>query len=143
MRPVEQRRDSGVERFERPCVVADVHVLGAVVEPDLPEHVGEVRVEGAAREHAAHRGLPRVAMRVDEPGQDELPGRVHHLGVSELERWADLDDLAVLDQDVGVRQLADVGIHRHDEPASNDQTLAHSSPPRLLCEVFINSVQRD
>ena len=165
VRPVEQRRDPGVERLERAGVVPDVDVLGPVVEPDLAEHVVEVGVERAAREHAAHRRLPRVPVRVDEARQHELPGRVDLLGIADVELRADLDDLPVLDQDVGVRDLADLRIHRHDKTASDDQTLAHRPapapakpapalllssveptlmfPPRVLREAFINTVQRD
>ena len=131
VRPVEQRRDAAVERLERAGVVADVDVLGAVVAADAAEHDREVVVERAAREDAADRRLPRVPVRVDEPRHDDHPGRVDLLRVGDVEAAPDLDDLAVLDEDVAVRDLADVGVHRDDEAVA-DQQAAASSCPLLL-----------
>ena len=47
VRPVEQRGDAPVERLERTCVVADVHVLRPVEAAYLAEHDREVVVERA------------------------------------------------------------------------------------------------
>ena len=54
-------------------------------------------------------------MRVDEARHDDHSGGVDLLCFGHLETTADLDDRAVLDEDVAVRDLADVGVHRDDE----------------------------
>ena len=83
VRPVEQRRDAGVERLERADQVRDVDVLGAVLDADVVEHPGEVLVERAAREDAAHRRLPRVPVGVDEARHDDHRVASIGLGVSD------------------------------------------------------------
>ena len=128
VRPVEQRRDAAVQCLERAGVVADVHVLRAVEAADLAEHHREVVVERAGRQHTAYRRLPRVAVRVDEAGHDDHPGRVDLLGVRYAEVWTDVHDDAVLDEDLAVRDLADVGVHRDDEPVPENEALrAHAT----------------
>ena len=99
-----------------PAWFADAHVLRAVVAADVSEHRGEVLVERAAREDAAHRRLPRVPVRVHESGHDDHPGRIDLLRVRYAEVGPDVHDDAVLDEDFAVRDLADVGVHRDDEP---------------------------
>ena len=46
-------------------------------------------------------------MGVDEARDDDVAGGVDDLGVGCRDVLADLDDLAVLDEHIGVRQLAD------------------------------------
>jgi hypothetical protein len=128
VRPVEQRRDTAVERLEGAGVVADVDVLRAVEAADLAEHDREVVVEGAGRQDAADGRLPRVPVRVDEARHHDHPCRVDLLGVGYRQAAADLDDLPVLDEDVRVRDVPDLGIHRDDEAVPDHQALcAHAS----------------
>jgi len=128
VRPVEQGRDAAVHGFERTGVVADVDVLGPVEAADLAEHDREVVVEGARRKDAAHRRLPRVPVRVDEARHHDHPGRVDLLRVRDAEVTADVDDLAVLDEDVAVRDVSEVGVHRDDKAVADQKPLrAHAS----------------
>ena len=137
VRPVEQRGDAGVERLERAHQVRDVDVLGAVLHADVVEHAGEVLVERAAREDAAHRRLPGVPVRVDEARHDDHPGGVDLFRIRRVEAAPDFDDLAVLHPDIAVGNLADVGIHRDDEAVADQKPLrAHASsiivvPPQV------------
>ena len=89
VRPVQQRRDAGVERLERADQVGGVDVVGAVLRADVVQHAGEVFIEGAAREDASHRRLPGVPVRVDESRHDDAVGRVDDFGVAGLDRAAD------------------------------------------------------
>ena len=127
VRPVEQRRDACVERLERAGVVADVDVLGTIEAPDLAEHDREVVVERARRQDAADRRLPGVPVGVDEAGHHDHPGGVDLLRVRDAEVRADVDDLAVLDEDLPIRKIADFGIDRDDEAVADQQPLrAHA-----------------
>ena len=128
VRPVEQRRHAAVQRFQRSGVVPDVDVHGPVVTADAAEHHGEVVVECATRQHAPHRRLPRVSVRVDEARHDDHPGRVDLFRFGHLETAPDLGNLAVFDQDVAVRHVADVWVHRDDEAVADQKPLrAHPS----------------
>jgi hypothetical protein len=66
------------------------------LEPDAAEVV-EQRPVGA---DAAHRGLPRVAVRVHEARQDEGAVRIQHPGVRHFRGRFDPGDAPVLDHDV-------------------------------------------
>ena len=101
--------------LERTGVVADVDVLRTVVAADAAEHDREVVVERAARQDAAHRRLPGVPMRVDEARHDDHSGGVDLLRVGHPRSRPTSTIVAVLDEDVAVRDLADVGVHRDDE----------------------------
>ena len=108
----------------------------------LPEHAGEVLVERAAREHAAHRRLPRVPVRVDEARASRASG-ASITSASPASSFGPISTIFPSSTRMSrVRQLADVRIHRHDKTAPDDQTLAHKFPP-VLREAFINGVQRD
>jgi hypothetical protein len=131
VRPVEERRHARVQRLERAGVVADVDVLRAVEAADLAEHDREVVVERAGGQHAADRRLPRVPVRVDEAGHHDHPGRVDLLGVRDPEIPPDVHDLAVLDENLAARDVADGRVHRDDEAVADQQPLrAHLSPYR-------------
>ena len=72
-------------------------------------------------------GLAQVHVHVDEPGADDLAGRVHDLGVGgRLEASSQPRDLAVLDEDV----LDSVdGVRRVDDAAAPEQEAHAPSPP--------------
>ena len=108
-------------------------VLGAVEAPDLAEHDREVVVERARRKHAADRRLPGMPVGVDEAGHHDHPGGVDLFRVRDAEVRADVDDLSVLDEDLSVRNVADVGIDRDDEAVADQKPLrAHG----LLLSLF-------
>ncbi len=86
---------------------------------DAAQHHGEVMVERAARENATNRRLPRVPVRVDEPGHHDHSRGVDLFGFGRLESASDLGDLAVLYEDVAVGNVADVGVHRDDEAVAD------------------------
>src|SRR5690349_12256136 len=81
VRPVDQRRDAGVEALQRPGVVGGVHVLGAVQGREGVQDLDEVVVQGGIGCRATDRGLPGVPVRVDEAGDDDEPFGVDDLGV--------------------------------------------------------------
>ena len=133
VRPVQQGRHAAVERLERPGVVADVDVFRAVMAAHASEHDREVMVERAAGEHTAHGRLPRVPVRVDESRHHDHPCRVDLLRTGRLETASDLDDLAVLDKHVAVRDVTDTGIHRDDE------SVLDAKPPRAHAVLLLGS----
>src|SRR4029079_2780766 len=75
------------------------------------------------REDAPDGRLPRMPVRVDEARHHDHVGRVDNLRVFHREAAPDLDDRAVLDEAVAVRDLADVGVHRDHEAVANEQSL--------------------
>jgi hypothetical protein len=104
---------------ERAGVVADVHVLGTIESSDLAEHDREVVVKRARRQDAADRRLPGVPVGVDETGHHDHPGGVDLLRIRDAEVGADVDDLAVFDEDLTIRKIADFGIDRDDEAVAD------------------------
>ena len=108
VRPVEERRDAGVDRLERAEVVPGVDVLRPVRGRELVEHEVEVAAEADVGRDPADHGLPRVPVRVDEAGDDDAAGRVDDLGVAGLERVADGRDPVVLDEDVAAVEVAEL-----------------------------------
>jgi hypothetical protein len=122
VRPVEERRNATVDGFERAHQVRDVDVLGAVLDADVVEHAGEVLIERAARQHAAHGRLPGVAVRVDEARHHDAIACVDDVRVrARLKILADRDDLGALDQHVRVRHVAELGVER-EHVATLDQS---------------------
>jgi hypothetical protein len=110
VREVEQGGDTAVERLQCAGVVAGVHVLGAVFARDLEPHAAEVVEQGPVGADAAHRGLPGVAMGVDEAGEHQHAGRIDDLRPGHRVRSPDLRDAAVLDHDVGVFEATVTGV---------------------------------
>ena len=127
VRPIEQRRDAGVQCLERAGVVPDVHVLWPVLSADPAEHDRQVVIERAAREHTSNRRLPCVPVRIHESREDDHSGRVNLLCARDVEPLPDHGDLAVLDDHVGVRDVPDVGVHRDDEAVTDHQAVCHVS----------------
>ena len=57
-----------------------------------------------------------MAVRVDEAGDDDVAGRVDHLGAVGRQAMSDGDDPVVLDQHVGIRHLAERRVLGEDDP---------------------------
>ena len=81
VRPVDQRRDAGVEALQRAGQVAGVDVLGPVQRREGVQDLDEVVVQRRVRRAVADRRLPRVPVGVDEAGDHDLPGAVDDLRV--------------------------------------------------------------
>src|SRR5207248_1560531 len=98
-----------------------------VVATDAAEHDREGVVERARGWDAPDRRLPRMAVRVDKARHHDHPGRVDDFRVGDVEAPADLDDLAVVDEDVAVRDVAHLRVHRDDEAIADQKPLrAHT-----------------
>ena len=122
VRPVDRRRDAGVERLDRRQQVARVDVLGTealAVFQVVPDEVLRERPVGAV---AAHGGLPHVPVGVDHAGQhDAARGVDLDRAVGHRQLRADgLDPLAD-DEDVGRGEDRVAGVHREHGPAPEDQ----------------------
>ena len=92
VRPVQQRGDARVERFDRAEQVAGIRVLGPVALAQPGVHAPQVVEQGPVGGDVVKRRLPRVAMGVDESGHHDHPGGVDLLGVPDLEVRPDGDD---------------------------------------------------
>jgi hypothetical protein len=123
VRPVDQRRDARVEALQRAGQVGRVDVLGPVERGERVEHLDEVVVERRVGGAAADRRLPGVPVGVDEAGHDEEALGLDDLGVGADVRL-DRDDLAVLDEDIGVGKVAQLRVNRQDV-ASVDECASH------------------
>ena len=110
VRPVEQRRDPGVDRAERRDEVADVGVLGSERRRELVQHVRDVARPTLERDvgaDVAQQAFPDVTVGVDEPGHHDHAGGVDHLGVAAV-RSRPTSTIAVpVDQHVAARQIPD------------------------------------
>ena len=98
--PVEQRRDPRVERLGGAQEVADVGVLGAEVLGEARVDPHQVVTEGPVGGEEPQRRLPGVPVGVDEARHRDRVGHRDALRVGDAEVGADVDDLAVLDQDL-------------------------------------------
>ena len=58
-----------------------------------------------------------MVVRIDESRHDEEPAALDDLGILGIDLRADLEDLLAFDQNVGPPKIADVWIHRQDDPA--------------------------
>ncbi len=117
-----QRGDAAVERLDRADERARAHLLLAAVRPHR-HRVEEPHLERQLFEHAAAERVVRMVVRVDEPGDDEAPGRVDHVRAVRREIAADRDDVAALDQDVGVRRPVHVAVVVIDLAAADQQSV--------------------
>ncbi len=129
VRPVHDRRDTGVDRLDRGEQIAGVHVLGAEEPAGLQVVPDEVLGERPIGAVAAHRGLPHVAVGVDHAGHDDAVRGVDDGGaLGDVESGTDGGDAVVDDQHVGAREHPARRVHRQYRPASQDH---RSSRPEL------------
>ncbi len=118
--PVQHGGHAGVEGLQAAEEGARVDVLGPVVGFDRAVHGHRPLGERPVRADASERGLPGVAVVVDEAGHDDPVGRVDHLGVRRVDAFGDLDDHAVLDEHVTAGEIADSRVHA-DHGAATEQ----------------------
>src|SRR5262249_61733544 len=67
-------------------------------------------------EEAAQRGLELVVVRINEAGHDDGAAGVDRRTAG-VQVWSDGENLLAFDQHVGLREVAEALIHRHDGPA--------------------------
>jgi hypothetical protein len=67
-------------------------------------------------------------VRIDDARQGDHAGAVDRFGICRRERRSDGMDLAILDEDVGLRKITQSRIHRDDRGASDDNSLRHHGP---------------
>src|SRR5882672_2357015 len=67
--------------------------------------------------------MPRVPMGVDQAGSDDMAGGVDYFSVDVGYGGCDSDDTSVLDEDVSLREISDLGIHRNNMAAANKNSL--------------------
>ena len=73
--------------------------------------------ENAVGEEAAQRGLELMAVRVDEAGRYDMPGRVDDGGVGRVDPGCDLGDFRSVDEHVADGVIADALVHRENRSA--------------------------
>ena len=84
--------------------------------------------DGPVGGEPAQRGLPRVQMGIDQPGRHDHAGSVDDLRVGGRgKRGRDRRDAIVLDEDIALRQIADLPVHG-DDASALDQGAAHVWP---------------
>ena len=133
LRDVVHRRHAGVELAERAEQLVDVDVLRPVLRREGQQDELEVGGAAAARagavvdqhaigEKAAQRRLEQVVVGVDEAGHHDAAARIDLGGAAGMQSAADGDDLAALDQHVGLWEVAHLGVHRHHGAAADHVT---------------------
>jgi hypothetical protein len=120
VRPVDHRRDAGIEGLECAEQRGGVHIGRSHVPAEAAPDAAAVLLRGEVRAEAAQRRLPRVPVGVDQPRHDDAAGGVHPLGVTGVEVVADRDDGVALDENVAAGELADRRIHRDDVAAADE-----------------------
>ena len=106
VRPVDEGRDPGVRALDGAPAVRREDVVRPVVRGELVEDRAEIGSQGVVGRRRPNRRLPRVAVDVDEPRDDDVTRGVDDLGVGGRQALADFDDAVVLDEDVCIRYLA-------------------------------------
>lgn len=80
-----------------------------------------IGIDDAVRQRVAQQALVAVAVGVDEAGNDDAVAGIDDCGVGGGNAWAQLADRAVLDQDVGGGEVADLRIAaEHDAALEQD-----------------------
>ncbi|MFF4828348.1 hypothetical protein ACFY20_36330 [Streptomyces sp. NPDC001312] len=102
---------AGVQGLQAAEQSAHINVLGLVMGLDRAVHGHRPLGERPVRADASERGLPSVAVVVDEAGHDDPVGRVDHLGVRRVDPFGHLDDHAVFYQHVTAVEISDRRVH--------------------------------
>ena len=66
-----------------------------------------------------------MAVRVDQAGHHQAVARVDDLRIFDAEIGPDRDDLAVLDEHVALREVAEIRIDRDHAAALDENTVSH------------------
>ena len=117
-----QARDAARERGEEARVLRPDRMLGPDVRRDRPGHLVAV----AVRAHARARIHAQVRVDVDDARRDPLALRIHaRRACGRLQARADGDDLAVLQQHVGILQ-ARAGAGEHGRAGDEHRLRLHA-----------------
>ncbi len=123
--------DDGGRAVGQHFEAADIGGIEVVFGREAAAQRQELRIVGARPQvgyvSTQHR-LPQARVGIDDARQRDHAGAVDRFGVCRLERWSDGTDLAILDQDVGLRKITQSCVHRDDLGASDDNSLWHHWP---------------
>ena len=120
LRDIDHRGGAGIDHAERRHQHARIGVRDLIGRRQRGLNVAiVVRIEQPAGQHAAQQPLIGVAVGVDEPGDDDVVCGVDAGDVVAGHRdvGTNLADLAALDQDVRLREVADLPIDRQHDTA--------------------------
>ena len=132
VREVKQRRDTGVEGFERTETATEVDILRGVGRADTQPDAIEVVSQCPVATDRAHLRLPGVPVGVDHPGHDDVARDVDNVGVTNWQVDADGNNRVALDQNISRRRS--VGIQRQNlATAQQGPTCAPSCPRYRGC----------
>jgi hypothetical protein len=81
VRPIRDRRDTGIKRLQRTPEGTGINVLRLVSRGYAVEHRRTVTRTGHLRRESADGSLPNMAVRIDEPWNDKTPFAVDHFCV--------------------------------------------------------------
>ena len=122
MRPIVNRRQSGIDRFGNAEPGAVVGVLGRHHRSE-PAHDRKI-IEVAVGDHAAGEAAPEMKMGIDEAGAGDAVAAVDDLGARRIQVRADGDERAVTHMDVAVGYIAQLGVHGDDVGVAHDKLAA-------------------
>ena len=111
MRPVEESGDPGVDGAKSTHQIPDVCVLGSKCGRQLVEDERDVAgppLQGDISPDVAEDALPDVAVGVHEPGEDDHPGGVDHLGAVDGQTGPDCGYPVLFDENVGFGEVSDL-----------------------------------
>jgi hypothetical protein len=127
VRPVERRRDSGVDRLERAQQVARVDVFGAEDVSVRQVVEDEVLAERPVAAVAAQSGLPHVAVGVDHAGHQDAAARIdldgvlrHRQGLAHRGDGVTGDQHVAAEDDAGSVDGDHDAVAEYDRPARSE-----------------------
>ena len=106
LRPIQHRRDAGIDGAKRAEQVADVHILGTIARAQSKEDFLEVLGCGSVDVAMADTGLKCVPVTVHESRQHDHLFGADHLCVMHLEVRLYSRNPAILDEHIGLPMLA-------------------------------------
>ena len=128
LRRVDRRGGAHVDHAERGDQHAGIGIRGRIGRRERVADVATiVGIEQAVGEDAPQQALVEMVMRVDEARHHDAIGGVDHrcVVVRNCDARPDFADLAVLDQHIGLREVADAAVEGEDDSAlEQDATLA-------------------
>ena len=125
VRPVHERRDARVDALERAPAVRREHVVRPVVRSELVEDRAEVGDQREVRGARPDRRLPRVAVGVDEARDHDVAGGIDDPRAVRRQVRPDGGDGVAVDEDVGLRQLAEGRVLGQDDRVLDEDPVSH------------------
>ncbi len=128
VRPINQCRDAGIERFERAEIVGHIHIVGRVEFAHDAADAAEILSKAPVRRGIAQQTLPRVAVGIHETRDNDAAAAIDFARIDGPKVRFDGRDLVAVDQDVRVQMLSDLGIHGDDDGIANDRAVHRTLP---------------